>query len=233
MPVALGFLNPLLLYALPLAAVPIIIHLLNRRRYKTVRWAAMEFLLRAMKRNRRRLRMEQWLILLLRTLAILLLVLLVARPQFSGTTFAMSRTHHIVCVDDSASMAHRGGAGDAFESAGQAVQNLASRLANSRSGDLFTLLRASRASRPELSAVAITPALPSRVREILAGWQIGDTVLDPGNLLAEASRRAAESEDAGSAEFYVVTDLRKRDWLAENGGPNAAASAWMTDARSD
>ena len=63
--IAVGFLHPLLLWALPVAAVPIIIHLLNRRRFQTVRWAAQSFLLAALKRNRRRLRMEQWLGLLL------------------------------------------------------------------------------------------------------------------------------------------------------------------------
>ena len=77
--VALGFLNPLLLWALPMAAVPIIIHLLNRRRFQKIPWAAMEYLLAAMKRNRRRLRMEHWILLALRTLAVLLLVFLVGR----------------------------------------------------------------------------------------------------------------------------------------------------------
>ena len=43
-----------------LAAIPIVIHILNRRRYKTVNWAAMEFLLRAMKMYRRRLLFEYW-----------------------------------------------------------------------------------------------------------------------------------------------------------------------------
>ena len=52
---ALAFLNPFLLWAVPLCAVPIIIHLLNRRRFKIVPWAAMEYLLAAMKRNRKRL----------------------------------------------------------------------------------------------------------------------------------------------------------------------------------
>jgi hypothetical protein len=47
----------------------------------------MEFLLAAMKRNRKRLRMEQWLVLLLRTLAVLLLVMLVARPKLTGGVF--------------------------------------------------------------------------------------------------------------------------------------------------
>jgi hypothetical protein len=54
-------------------AIPIIIHILNRRRFKTVTWAAMEFLLRAMRKNRRRLRFEQWVLLATRCALVLLL----------------------------------------------------------------------------------------------------------------------------------------------------------------
>src|SRR6187401_1923992 len=111
---ALAFLNPLLLWALPLAAVPIVIHILNRRRFKKVPWAAMEFLLAAMKRNRKRLRMEQWLVLLLRTLAVLLLVALVSRPQLGGGGLLSARVHHIVVLDDSASMTQRSGSTTLF-----------------------------------------------------------------------------------------------------------------------
>src|SRR5215218_2439862 len=62
-------------------SIPIIIHILNRRRFKTVTWAAMEFLLRAMKKNRRRLRFEQWLLLATRCLLVLLLGMALARPM--------------------------------------------------------------------------------------------------------------------------------------------------------
>src|SRR4051794_11662577 len=47
-------------------AVPVLIHLLNRRRYKIVTWAAMRFLLNAQKQNTRRMRIEQLLLLLVR-----------------------------------------------------------------------------------------------------------------------------------------------------------------------
>src|SRR5688572_19833104 len=61
-------------------AIPVIIHILNRRRFKTVPWAAMEFLLRAMRKNRRRLRFEQWVLLATRCLVVLLLGMALARP---------------------------------------------------------------------------------------------------------------------------------------------------------
>ncbi|MCK5844092.1 MAG: BatA domain-containing protein, partial [Victivallales bacterium] len=41
------FLQPLLLWGLPLLAIPLIIHLMNRLRYRSVKWAAMIFLLKA------------------------------------------------------------------------------------------------------------------------------------------------------------------------------------------
>src|SRR5687767_1678079 len=61
-------------------AIPVIIHILNRRRFKTITWAAMEFLLRAMRKNRRRLRFEQWVLLATRCLVVLLLGMALARP---------------------------------------------------------------------------------------------------------------------------------------------------------
>src|SRR2546430_7386410 len=71
------FLSPLtaLVTVVGAASIPIIIHLLNRKRYRIVPWAAMRFLLAAQKRTVRKLRVEQWLLLAIRTLIILLLIL--------------------------------------------------------------------------------------------------------------------------------------------------------------
>src|SRR3954454_6419289 len=88
-----------------LASLPIIIHILNRRRYKTVPWAAMEFLLRAMKKNRRRLKFEQWLLLATRCLVLALIGLALARPLGCGDTalaIAGQRSGlHVFVIDNS------------------------------------------------------------------------------------------------------------------------------------
>src|SRR5438552_18455417 len=74
------FANPaFLLIAVALISVPIIIHLINRMRFKRIRWAAMEFLLKAQKRSRRRMIIEQLILLLLRILMVLLIALLLSR----------------------------------------------------------------------------------------------------------------------------------------------------------
>src|SRR5437016_10921844 len=62
-----------------LISSPIIIHLINRMRFKRLRWAAMEFLIKAQKKSRRRLIIEQLLLLFLRCLLVLLTALLVSR----------------------------------------------------------------------------------------------------------------------------------------------------------
>src|SRR4051812_36115290 len=79
---AAWFVNPWFVGAgAALAAIPIIIHILNRRRFRVVRWAAMEYLLQAMRKNRRKLKFEQWLLLACRCLLVFLMGLALARPM--------------------------------------------------------------------------------------------------------------------------------------------------------
>src|SRR6478609_8204691 len=85
-----------------LIAAPILIHLINRMRFKRIRWAAMEFLLKSQKRNRRRLIIEQLILLLLRILLVLLAAFLVARFLYGGT--GPRGATHIVLHDDTMSM---------------------------------------------------------------------------------------------------------------------------------
>ena len=74
------FLNPYTMIAgAVLVSSPIIIHLINRMRFRRVPWAAMEFLLKSQKRNRRRRIIEQIILLLLR-ITLVLLVGLAAGP---------------------------------------------------------------------------------------------------------------------------------------------------------
>src|SRR5260370_27785989 len=103
------FLNPGYMVAGgAMVSSPILIHLINRMRFKRIRWAAMEFLLKSQKRNRRRLIIEQLILLLLRCLLVLLAAFLVARfvGQALGLTPTTSTTH-VVLLDDTLSMSDR------------------------------------------------------------------------------------------------------------------------------
>ncbi|GAA4437080.1 BatA domain-containing protein [Bremerella cremea] len=89
-------------------AGPALIHLMNRNRYRTIHWAAMDFLLEAMQSNRRLLRIRDMLLMLLRALALLLFGLALARPYFSASSdTALPGTskppHAILVIDNSMS----------------------------------------------------------------------------------------------------------------------------------
>src|SRR4029077_12318497 len=85
-----------------LVASPILIHLINRMRFKRVRWAAMEFLLKSQKKNRRKLIIEQLILLLLRILLVLLTGLLLARLLGANplTGLGGKRSVHLILLDD-------------------------------------------------------------------------------------------------------------------------------------
>jgi hypothetical protein len=106
----LTFANSGLLWGLVLASVPIIIYILNRRRFKRITWAAMEFLLQAMKKNRRRLRIENLLLLIIRTAIVLLFVFALARPLLRATGIIRALTklqkNWVLVVDNSYSMGY-------------------------------------------------------------------------------------------------------------------------------
>ena len=108
----MSFLIPQLLWALPAAALPLVIHLLSRANTRTVEFSALRFL-KAMEHDTiRRLRWHQWLVIILRTLTILLLVLLLARPvlegYYQGLTGQGASTLSVVVIDDSFSMSGQG-----------------------------------------------------------------------------------------------------------------------------
>ena len=102
-------LNPLLLAGLLLAAVPILIHLLARRRLKRQPFSTLDFLQRLQTKRMKQLRMRQWLLLLLRTLAVLLLALAFLRPVISDQAgLGAGSSETVLLVDLSASMVARG-----------------------------------------------------------------------------------------------------------------------------
>jgi len=93
-----------------LFAVPIAIHLIGRSRAKVRRFAALELLLRGDKRVARRTKIRQWLLLLLRALAIAAVPLILAKPFFEAASGDLPATavggaqSAVLVIDDSLSM---------------------------------------------------------------------------------------------------------------------------------
>ena len=116
------FLSPLLAWGLQLSLITVIIHLLNRRRFRRVEWAPMRHLRMTIRRNRRRIQIEQLLLLLLRIALPVLLFLFLARPVMNPTGLEQwlvggGPASQVVLIDDSLSMGYASGGPPAFHRA--------------------------------------------------------------------------------------------------------------------
>ncbi|WP_010584735.1 BatA domain-containing protein [Schlesneria paludicola] len=96
----MSFLNAAFLWGLPLLAVPVAIHLLSRRRQEVVRWGAMQFLMDSSIRRRKIWRLDDLILMLLRTLAVLGIVLALSRPLWLGAGIGNGLGRDVIFVWD-------------------------------------------------------------------------------------------------------------------------------------
>ena len=123
----MSFLNPIMLAGLAAVSVPIIIHLLNRRKFQKVVWAAMRFLKLSVEQNQRRMKIEDMILLALRCLLLILLALALARPAILSNTsdrFGQSKVTGIIIVDNSYSMGMSDGTQTRFDKARRAAEQV-------------------------------------------------------------------------------------------------------------
>ncbi len=230
LPLALWAINPAFVWAgLGLASIPIIIHILNRRRYKVVRWAAMDYLLQAMRKNRRRVRFEQFLLLATRCLLLFLLGLALARPLgcTDSTIAALAGQKsglHIFVVDNSYSMAYeadRPGARTHLDQAKILAKQQIDKL--SPGSEAVAIISTARAYRPpghkpqsdELSpdVIVMQPgydldaakAAVDRIEQSYAGTDVLGALLAAGKL-------ARDNPKQPTKWLYVLTDFTRSAW---------------------
>jgi len=199
-----------------LVSVPILIHLLNKRKFKLIDWAAMDFLLEADKRNRRRVRLENLLLLLLRCLAVLLIGLLLARPFLSAglgqRLLGTVRYERVVLLDDSLSMNARQGATTHFALARKALQDWVVRLASDATDDTLTLLCSSNPQRPVFQEVHVDDQTVADLTRELEELTVSDQANDGNAALLELEKLVSARPGDASVVVYLVSDLRSRDY---------------------
>jgi hypothetical protein len=219
------FLNPWSMAAgALLVSVPIIIHLINRMRFKRVKWAAMEFLLKAQKRMKRKLIFQQLLLLFLRCFLILLLGVLVGRfLGFNPLQGHETRTTaHVVVLDDSPSMGDvwRGDDGQMTDAFGQAKKLLGEQIApaaaEATTPQTIDLIRLSDLNTPRSFGRLNTTTI-EEIKGYLAGFR--PTPVRGGLPAAlKKAKEVAESQGADVAPVvHVLSDFRSGDW--EEDGP--------------
>ncbi|HMB95990.1 MAG TPA: BatA domain-containing protein [Tepidisphaeraceae bacterium] len=223
---AIGFITPAFAAAgIALASIPIIIHILNRRRFKTVDWAAMNFLLQALRKNRRRLRFEHWLLLAVRCCVLLFLGLALARPmgcdQSSLATIAAQRSGlHVLVIDNSYSMAYEADRPDAKTHLDQAkllAKKLIDRL--SAGGESVAIITAAHPA----SAIIARPTFDLEgAKNAIDHIEQSYSDTDLLGALQKALEIGREEKAQPTKNLYLFTDSTRSAW--ETSQPDAFAA---------
>ena len=138
--------------AAAMVSAPVLIHLINRYRFRRVEFAAMEFLLASQQRNRRRVMVEQLLLLLLRILLVMGLIALIARMVLDPSTLALLQgadVHHVVLLDDTASMQDEWNETNGFDEGKAVIDGLVAASLAEGGAQRLTILRLSRVTQPD------------------------------------------------------------------------------------
>ena len=201
-----------ILWALFAVSIPVIIHLLNRRRHRTVKWAAMSFILKATRESRGKKKLKHIIILTCRTLALAGLIFAVAQPLVGGW-FGWGSTKLdtvILVLDRSASMENETGV-DRDSKRERVIAQVKETF--NQLGSTPNLVLIDSASG-EIQQIASIDALDS-----LSTTAATDTKADIPNLLDKATSHIMANSNTGKTEIWVASDLQDSNW-------NSKSSRW-------
>lgn len=215
----MSFLGLAFLFALPLAAAPLLLHLFDRRRNAVIHWGAMQFLIDASAKKTSARRLKQWLLLAMRMLAIAMLVIALARPLVpAGYLGSTTRTETVFVLDNSMSMGRDSGGQSYLSNARDAISKQVSALPRHDRVRLMTTapyptwfttagVRADQASREKFSEQL------KSIRPIQAS----------SDLLASLHAASQESSEptVANRRIVVLSDGQANDWqIADQAGWN-------------
>ncbi|MBX3045066.1 MAG: BatA and WFA domain-containing protein [Candidatus Kapabacteria bacterium] len=199
----MNFLNPLVLIGLFAAAIPVLLHLLNLRKLKTVEFSSLKFLKELQKTQIRKLKLKQILLLILRTLLIIFAVLAFARPTIPGSIpyfESYAKTSAVIIIDNSFSMDISDEFGSRFNQAKTAAANI---IKNFSDGDEVAVLSMS-------GEKYAAPSYSRNFDYILQ--QINSIKISniPANLNQSLRFASALASDASNLnkEIYIISDAQ-------------------------
>lgn len=176
-------------------------------------WAAMRWLLAAMKKNRRWIRLEQWLLLAVRTLILALVILAMSKPAFerASALFAVAgpSRHHILVLDNSLSMQYGEGELRRWQRAKEIATSI---LDAARQGDTASVVVLG--TPPTALVGEASPYLVS-VAEEIESIRPQDGVARVEEAIESVSR-ILKSSPSSKRRVYLITDMQRSTWLGEN-----------------
>jgi len=211
------FLNAAFLFAALAALLPLVIHLISRRRVETVDWSSLRFLKELERRRIRRVRIRQILLLVIRSLIILCVALALARPTLEGPlagSTARARTSVAVVLDESASMLRETGGAGLPAAARTRVGEIVAMLDE---GDEAFLVSAAAPAASVIPDGTVSPDILARALE-----RRGPTAAatDYTGAVEAALGHLADARNI-NREVYIVGDLQRSGW---DGGVDVPAA---------
>ncbi len=205
----MSFLQPWMLLALPAVLIPIIIHLLNRRRHRKLEWGAMMFLLKATRQSRGHAKLRHFLILTARTLVVAGLIFAVSRPLSSGWAgwFGGRSDMVVIVLDRSPSMAQTG-TGGADSKRAAALRQVVAAIDTTGAPAHLVLVTNNDAPPREIEDASALFDLPDA--------QGVDATTDLPGLLATTLEYLIANR-VGRTEVWVCSDLQRADWNEQSG----------------
>ena len=208
-------LNPFTIWATLAAigvAVPIIIHLLYRKNRKETDWAAMELLRRALVVRSGQIKLEDFIILLLRCLTLLLLAAALLRPILKDSDLiGDQKVGMVVAIDDSLSMNH--GATTRFENAIEKARQV---IGTSQPGDKISIVFLNERSIDDPNKIPLRAADydPTKINSILDEAKKSGASNHQSNLENSIPllKEMSEEMKAGTKEIHIITDAQQSDW---------------------
>ena len=204
-------LNPLLLWFLPLALVPIILHLITLYRVKTVELSTFRFLMDSYVQKRQRVKLLEYILMLLRTLFVALIIFALSRPviQEFGWMGSESGKDVTIIIDDSIAMNLRTDATTTLDRAKSAAESIVGLL---KADDQITLISAG--AKP----VVLSHSFASEARNIKDKIQsIAPSAT--GSSIAGALETVMNTPPRGPRVVYVLSDLNRHAWSELQGHP--------------
>ncbi|MBI4583954.1 MAG: BatA domain-containing protein [Planctomycetes bacterium] len=226
------FSQPAMLAGLALVAVPIIIHLIHRQRFQRRKWAAMEFLLRALQKNQRRIQLENLLLLILRCAVLALLAAAMARPFLRSRVLGSLSDrpeNWILAIDTSYSMEWKSGARSLFEIACETVTQMVQSVIKPGDRLAITTLEANpQVIQPPRQLTETGRGEISRgIAELKTTYQPVNLPASLQKILDVARQFEPVPESAvplSGKKLILFSDFQRRDWLGESGPKDPAVN---------
>ncbi len=227
-----NFLNPIILFAAGAAVLfPLLIHIFNRQKVKKILFSSLLFLRSLEKTRMRRIKIKEYLLLIIRSLIILLAVAAFARPAIKGSfatkVGAHAKTSIVILLDNSYSMGYETRDGSLFKLAKDRAKKIMNLL---KEGDEASLILFN--SQPLLINPQPTYDFKSLTKFLDEETEISAEITDVGAALRKGFELLKDSKNLNQ-EIYLVTDIEKSGWLSLPAGlfarENKKAKLYVVD----